>query len=599
MRRLFAVAGSSLVVVFASGSTPALAASPPQGYQSDAAYASSFTKAGVFNTIATTQRTSCFTPEVPYFLNNGPAEGYSGMSECGAAATTGEDVGPYPTQAGSNPGYPAASPMLVKNHAESNVVVDPLNAKHLIGSSKWFVSAEGYNHELGFYESWDGGQTWPVQGHIPGYEGWTDNTDPVGAFDGFGNYYEFVLAYQFFYDPSGAHDFQTNPNLTPNRSQPAEVVGVAVRPHGSTSAREWSTNRSPDIIASYPMKGQEPDKQWIAIDSNPSSPFYNTIYAMWVVFDGFNSKPYYSTAHANADGTHTAWSAPTILPTTNATASDTYLIPQVAPDGTVYTVVSNFPSGDQRSLTTTYLDYSADGGASFQGPLTVTPTANTVLPPYCCYSNTNTRSGITDTFAIGPGRNGAGKYPLYVAWEDYSTGYAKIYITASNDGGNTWSNGTLVNDNLNPNVDEFQPNLAVAAGGTVGVAFYDRRLACPATGSKAAAVAGLALDTNNPHYSATPPYGAANYCANTSIQFYSGSLAPIGHNVRLSRYSFDPELNSDLYACGCSIARGFIGDYFGNTAAGAAFLTSSVTTIDDGTNGSHFQQQLIAMIAAP
>ncbi len=58
--------------------------------------------------------------------------------------------------------------------------------RHLIGQSKWFVSAEGYNHLLGFYESWDGGATWPVQGHVPGYEGWTDNTDPVGAFDPWG-----------------------------------------------------------------------------------------------------------------------------------------------------------------------------------------------------------------------------------------------------------------------------------------------------------------------------------------------------------------------------------------------------------------------------
>jgi len=92
---------------------------------------------------------------------------------------------------------------------------------HLIGSSKWCVSAEGYNHLLGFYESFDGGKTWPIQGHIPGYEGWTDNTDPVGAFDGFGNFYELVLAYQFFYNADGTHNLQTNPNREPNPAVPA------------------------------------------------------------------------------------------------------------------------------------------------------------------------------------------------------------------------------------------------------------------------------------------------------------------------------------------------------------------------------------------
>lgn len=589
MRRRLSVVIVPLVVGFSLLPGPAAAS------QSNDSFAASFKTGKVFNTIATTQRTSCFTPEV-FFGTVQTGEGYTGMSGC-TGATTGEQPGPYPTQLGSTaPAYPAQGPMLVKNHAESHIIADPTDPthKHVIGSSKWFVSAEGYNHELGFYESWDGGQTFPVQGHVPGYEGWTDNTDPVGAFDGYGNFYEFVLAYQFYYNADGSHNFQINQNKTPNPSEPAEVVGVAVHPHGSTSASQWSTNNSPDIIASYPMKGQEPDKQWIAIDTKS-----NTIYAMWVIFDGFNSKPFWSTATAHPDGTHSPWSTPQLLPTTSATASDTYLIPQVAPDGTVYTVVSNFPSGDQRSLTTTYLDFSNDHGQTFQGPLTVTPTVNTVLPPYCCYSNTNTRSGITDSFGVGPGTTASGKYPLYVAWEDYSTGFANIFVTASGDGGNSWSGAVRVNDNTDSHVDEFQPNLAVAADGSVAVAFYDRRLACPDQGTAEAATAGLALDTNNPHYASTPPYRALNYCANTAIQLYSSALAPIGQNVRLSKHSFDPELNSDLYSCACNVGRGFIGDYFGNTGAGSTFVTTSVTTIDDGSNPAHYQQQLVAIISAP
>ena len=124
----------------------------PQGNQADAAYGMS--SAGVSNVFATTQQTSCFTPEVPYFTNLGPALGYTGMTRCGGnTATTGEDVGPYPSQTGSNPGYPADSPMLVKDHSESDIRVDPTNSDHIIGTSKWFTSAEGYNHQLGFYES--------------------------------------------------------------------------------------------------------------------------------------------------------------------------------------------------------------------------------------------------------------------------------------------------------------------------------------------------------------------------------------------------------------------------------------------------------------
>src|SRR5438105_13704372 len=140
------------------------------------------------------------------------------MSLCSGSANTGEDLGPYPTQDVSNP------PMRVKDHSESDIRVDPINSNHLIGQSKWVVNAEGYNHLLGFYESFDGGQTWPVQGHVPGYEGWTDNTDPVGAFDGYGNYYELNLAYQFFYNDDGTHNFQINPNRDPNPTLPRDVI---------------------------------------------------------------------------------------------------------------------------------------------------------------------------------------------------------------------------------------------------------------------------------------------------------------------------------------------------------------------------------------
>jgi hypothetical protein len=114
----------------------------PQGTQANSAYANSFKANKVTNVFATTQRTSCYTPEVPYTVNDGPNDGYSGESPCNGAATTGENLGPYPTQTGSNPGYPATTPMLVKDYSESDIRVDPTNPNHLLGSSKSFVSAD-------------------------------------------------------------------------------------------------------------------------------------------------------------------------------------------------------------------------------------------------------------------------------------------------------------------------------------------------------------------------------------------------------------------------------------------------------------------------
>jgi hypothetical protein len=581
-----------LAWLFASPPVAAVGSLPPRT-QSDAAYIASYAAHSVTNVFATTQKTSCYTPEVPYFTSDGPNDGYTGMEACTGRANTGEALGSYPTQAGSNPGYPASAPMLVKDHSESDIRVDPTNPLHLIGSSKWFVSAEGYNHLLGFYESTDGGVTWPVQGHIPGYEGWTDNTDPVGAFDTHGDYYSLILPYQFFYNSDGTHNFQINPNEEPNPTQPAEVISIAVRPHGASTATDWISTRNghPDFVAPYDAKGQEPDKQWLTIDTNPRSPFKNTIYAMWAVFDGFNSKAFVSTAKALGNGHHTDWSAPQQLPTINSTAGDSYLLPHVAPNGTVYTSVTNFPGKDAFCCVTISVDWSTDGGVTWQGPSAL---AAQNIPETIAYTNTTFRQGISNSFAVG-NQLVNGKYPLYVAYEDYGTGNANVMLTSSIDGGQIWSTPIKVNDNVTSTVDEFQPNLAVAADGTVSVNFYDRRLACPAQGTEATA-AGLALDQVNPAYvGALPPYGATNYCVNASIQFYHPSLTPISHNIRISQHAFDPQLNSPHTRC-ASCRRTFIGDYFGNTFAGSTSYSSFVSTYDDGTNTAHYQQQLVASL---
>ena len=590
-----------VLVIVAYSVVPATASSSsrvPQGTQSDAAYAASFAANNVTNVFATSQKTSCYWPEVSFTVNNGPNDGYTGETAC-PGATTGENIGgPYATQLGSNKGFATGPSDLVKNHSESDIRVDPTNANHLIGSVKWFVSAEGYNHLLGFFESFDGGQTWPVQGHIPGYEGWTDNTDPVGAFDGYGNYYELVLPYQFYYSSGGGHNFQTNQNKEPNPTVPAEAISIAVRPHGATTAMQWLTthNGGPDYVASYAAKGQEPDKQWITIDTNPSSPFFNTIYAMWVVFDGINSKPYVSIAQANADGSHTDWSTPQIVPTAHNTASDTYLLPHVAPDGMVYTSVTNFPAKHGFCCITVSADKSTDGGKTWK--FLSTAISNVPVPAYVGgYANTTFTDGIDNTFAVGLTKV-RGQYPLYIAYNEHTTSVSNVLLTASYDGGMSWTTPIQVNDNQSP-VDEFQPNVAAAANGTISINFYDRRLACPAAHTTEATSAGLALDVVNPNFAGTPPYGAANYCINTSIQFYRAGLTPVGHNIRISQHTWDPQLNSPFRFCSCDPTAGFIGDYFGNTFGGTTSVSTAVSTFDDGTNHAHYQQQVVATLAIP
>ena len=609
-RRLLAVGMPFFVVI-------ALAVMPVQvgagtnrpGVHSDTDYAASYARANVTNVFATTQQVSCYRPEVPFFTT-GTTDGYTGMTPC-PGATTGEDTGaagPYPTQVGSAAGYPAAGPMLVNDHSESDLRVDPNHPNHVIGSSKWFASAEGYNHVLGFYESFDGGQTWPVQGHIPGYEGFSDDTDPVGAFDGYGNFYEILLPYQFAYaggaNGTGSKLFQKS--KLPNPAMPPESVSVSVRPVGAKFATDWITTHTnsagvtgPDFVEIDNNQGQEPDKQWIAIDNNPSSPNYNTIYAMFVnfSFDGLMSKAYVSTAKALPGGQHTDWTPLQRLPSLSGSASDTYLLPHVDPNGTVWTSITNFPSRQSRSTYSLAVDYSTDGGLTWQGPLAVPGAQKVTIPPEA-YPNTTFTDGITDTFTVGTTKVN-GRYPLYISWEDYASGYDNIMLSGSFDGGQSWTTPVRVNDNVSL-ADEFQPNLAAAANGTVSVNFYDRRLACPAAGTRAAANAGLALDRSNPNYGGSlPPYGATNYCITSSVQFYAADLAPKGHNVRITQHSWDPQLNSPNRSCPCNPLDTFLGDYFGNEIAGSIDYATFISTYDDGTNPHHYQQQVVAKISLP
>jgi hypothetical protein len=485
--------------------------------------------------------------------------------------------------------------MLAKGFSESDVRVDPTNPAHLIGSSKWFISAEGYNHLLGFYESYDGGKSWPNQGHIPGYEGWTDNTDPVGEFDGYGNFYELLLPYQFFYNGDGTQNFSIGVSLEPNPTLAAEVISIAVRPHGSTTATQWLSTRNgqPDLIAAYDSVGNEPDKQWLTIDTNR-----NRVYAMWVDFHHATAVPFVSYADAKPDGTHTDWSAPEVLPLTpdNPTGV-TYLLPHVDPSGTVYTTLTNFNPKKGFCCASVFVDSSRDGGNTWS---VVGTAVRSVTPPPLVYANTTFRDGIENTFAVGNQRDAQGYFPLYVAYEDYSAGVGNVMLTASYDGGQTWSAPIQVNDNGSA-VDEFQPNLTVAADNTVSVNFYDRRLACPAAGTSEATAAGIALDRvgqNSNYTGPVPPYGASNYCINASIQFYDARLNPIGHNIRLTLHTWDPQLNAP-HPYGPYTSTTFIGDYFGNRTGGSTDFSSFVSTYNDGSNPDNRQQQVIATVPVP
>ena len=70
---------------------PAAAAAPPQGFQSNASFAASYAQRGVTAVAATSQRVSCYAPEVFYQASLTPSQGYpdGGTTLCNGAAHDG------------------------------------------------------------------------------------------------------------------------------------------------------------------------------------------------------------------------------------------------------------------------------------------------------------------------------------------------------------------------------------------------------------------------------------------------------------------------------------------------------------------------------
>jgi hypothetical protein len=555
-------------------------AAPPQGFQSDTDFAASFAAHAVAAVPATTQRVSCYTPEVFYQGSLAPSQGFpdGGSTLCAGAANTGELIGPFPTQNVANP------PLRVKDFSESDLHVDPTNPQHVIGISKWFVNSEGYNHLTGFYESFDGGATWPQQGHIPGYEGWTDNSDPVGAFDPWGNFYAVVLPYMFRYLSTGEHFFLA-PDVNP--ALPRSGMGVAVRPRGASTPASWLTthNGAPDLVRRAPFNGALVfDKQWLAIDTNPRSKNFGRVYVSWAI--GANDEGlriYVSHADARRNGTHTNWSTPKRVLQQRRGIGDNGSLPRVTPDGRVWLATSSTVSfGAPFTFSFTS---SRDGGRTWAKRGVI------VRHNVDGYKNTTFRSAFGEAFDVGKRKVGR-FYPLYGVYENSSAnGPTMLFIRASFDGGKHWRTPLQVNDNSNGG-EAFQPAIVAAPNGRVAVAFYDRRLACAARDTAEATIAGLIFDPR-------APFGRTNYCVNTALQFYTAALKPLGHNIRLSPQAWDPQLSSPHPECICTNPS-FLGDYFGLDSRGGFTYTTSVETYNAaGENPGFHQQQLVSKLRTP
>jgi hypothetical protein len=512
----------------------------------------------------------------------------------GAAAAGWTASVPFTNQVASTPfragGYPVAPGQTAPdpgtcrlgdyfgNRSESWIAVNP-GTEDLVGTSKVFFEKYStfYDFHLGSYTILGGR---PAGNNIvQGYEcittgtqemppSWTNNTDPNVDFDTQGRAYQVTLPFNAFWV-----------NLHPNAA-----VDVS---YSDDLGRHWVKGNGGDDLEQSPNSsakqlGHVEDKQWVAVNHIVGNINQDHVYAAWAIYNGSTAKIRMAVSR---DRAQSFAKAVTVSVPSETGPLNEYVYPAVDAAGFVY--MSIVSSG------TIYVARSIDDGRTW-GPWS--PVAPVGIIPTCCLPNTTFRDGIAEHFVASQTHPGH----LYLAYEDWDGEQFDVKFVHSTDGGFTWSTPVRVNDNSDHLAnDQFQPEVAQGPGGAVAVAFYDRRQACP---------------SGEP--SIRPQdVGRTNFCIDTTLQAYKDNgwkLAKVGPNVRISKFTWDPEQPDqtidglDQMACAAHqnpcTTRAFIGDYFGLAMSARNIYALMLSThypssvSGDGGQTIYFQEQVLATV---
>ena len=500
--------------------------------------------------------------------------------------------GGYPDDASGAPQPGTCGPgAFDSNHSESWLAVKP-GTETLVGTSKYFFQQYStfYNFYVGSYGIQNGAS---IDSVVQGYDcttvgtqamppSWTHTTDPNADFDTQGRVYQTMLPFNAFWT-----------NLHPN--------GEITVSYSDDLGAHWVTGNGGQALEQVPnqtsLNLHFEDKQFIAVNHVPGSPFQDHVYAVWDLGNTAGNAVTVREA-VSRDRGRTFDKAQTISPANADQNRNAYPLPGVGPDGSVYVVYNNIGRKTEHS-DDLFVIRSTDDGRTFGTPVLAATTtlegngaAGVALP------NTTFRDGIPNGFAVSPDLPGH----LYLAYTAWDGAQYDVLFVQSTDFGQTWSSPIRINDNVDAPgapTDQFQPAVAAGPGGAVAVGFYDRRAACP-RGDPAI----LPADQ-----------GRSNFCIDVSLQAFRDTGAgatPVGHNVRTSQFSWDPQQPGQVraglpqIACAshnipCRLS--FIGDYFSIAISATNVYTFPISThypsaisADDGSQ-IYYQEQILGTIS--
>jgi len=318
--------------------------------------------------------------------------------------------------------------------SESAIVINPNNPMQIVAASKRFRNIHTYDFTLATEYSNDGGHTWHNSSDFVLQAPATVMTDPAIAWDDSGNVYSV--------------------GLVGNNPPTWDTIGIAIY-KSTDGGQTWG---NPNLI--HTSVGD--DKQWVAGDTNPASPFRGRVYAVWD--DGSQMRFARTLDHgaswigagANSIG-GASLTNDSFSPEINVSADGHIYIVWIA--GSVIKMLVSTDGGDSFSLAvapaTGVTTLSASLPAPHGWPVLPAGTFRVLTVPTACVFNQT----------------------VAVAWDDFREGFSRIYYALSNNGGSSWTTGgsgqPLLTSSLNPNLHHILPQMIADPQGVFGCAFYE------------------------------------------------------------------------------------------------------------------------------
>ena len=375
----------------------------------------------------------------------------------------------------------------------------------------------------GIYTSSNGGATWTNRGLLDEQASWLgqgviSDGDPV-------------IAYGPKPQPGGGFSYATGARAY--YSSLASLAGVKGAEHivVSYSDDNGATWSAPVIGTTKTSAVDFNDKNWITVDSLPSSQFFGRVYLSWTEFRsnsqaGNGSEPVmvsYSTNGGTSFGAPNQLSPAGNNGTGNGRQGSSV---DVGPDGTVYV---GFEQGFSQVVAV-----SRSGGKNWTRPITIAPVVDIADP----IPGANFRTNSFPTIATDPRE---GSTTAYAAWSNRTAAGGRIVIATSTDRGTTWGAPVQVSGNEGY---AFYQGLDVAPTGRVDIGYQ-------------------ALVAVNPSIFGT---------GNAAIDAYGVHKPPNGSwttPLKLTTVSSDPAVSAQN-----NLQRQFWGDYnsLSSDATGAWFI---------------------------